>query len=376
MVGRSFRASSPNGRFTDGANRINNQPFYRIEAVGKNLFGFWGKPESPTVVHVHFGMSGRWSITMTPDELPEIKPTTRLVLKADGIEAHLSAMTCNVGGLELYDDKRAKLGADPLRDDADADALWAKVRKNKRSIGALIMDQAFFCGPGNIYRAEILLKAGVHPEIPGRCLTETQFQAVWLHTLELLRRGYEAGSIVTVEPHDQIRDPSLRRYIYNRSRCGKCNGPVKSWPINKRTCYACNNCQPRASETSQIPGEADAKVFNSHCAKTDVLTRLLEGPELLTIPELKLQLSERGMPTDGAKPELVIRLAASMQPRSAEQAAADKAQAGESCAVEHVAELSSAQTRKARGQASPSTKRHQRKASKSDRGVKRTKLEL
>ena len=86
-----------------------------------------------------------------------------------------------------------------------------------------------------IYRAEILLKAGVHPNTRANTLTRAQFDAVrwpahpaespcdaltcqvWFHTVSLLRRGYESGSILTVDPDDVRRDPSLRRYIYNRS---------------------------------------------------------------------------------------------------------------------------------------------------------------
>ena len=49
---------------------------------------------------------------------------------------------------------------------------------SRKGIGAIIMDQSFFAGPGNIWRAEILFKAGVHPDIPGRSLTSTQFDAV------------------------------------------------------------------------------------------------------------------------------------------------------------------------------------------------------
>ena len=96
----------------------------------------------------------------------------------------------------------------------------------------------------------------------------------------------------------------------------------------------------------------------------------------MTVAELKLQLRERGMDVNGNKSKLVTMLTEAMQPRSAEQAAADKAKAGESCAVEHVAELSTAQTQKARNQANPGTKRQERKTAKPDRGAKRTKLEL
>ena len=38
LVGKCFRATSPNGRFTAGAAAIDGRRFSRIEAVGKNLF--------------------------------------------------------------------------------------------------------------------------------------------------------------------------------------------------------------------------------------------------------------------------------------------------------------------------------------------------
>lgn len=79
-----------------------------------------------------------------------------------------------------------------------------------------------------------------------------------------------------------------------------------------------------------------------------VLVRLAQSPELLTIKELQEQLAIRGLPTKGKKSELTVRIAEAMAPRTAEEAAAEKAIAGEHCAVEHVAELSRTQTRKAR----------------------------
>ena len=63
LCGRSFKATSPNGRFSDGARLINGRSFSRIEAIGKNLFAFFAAAGQPdVVVHVHFGMSGRWSL--------------------------------------------------------------------------------------------------------------------------------------------------------------------------------------------------------------------------------------------------------------------------------------------------------------------------
>ena len=83
LVGKSFQATSPNGRFTDGAAAIDGQPFQRIEAVGKNLFAFFGPLAGPlAVVHVHFGMAGVWAVFDSNREaVPPTTKTTRLCLE-------------------------------------------------------------------------------------------------------------------------------------------------------------------------------------------------------------------------------------------------------------------------------------------------------
>ena len=371
LVGKKFKATSPNGRFADGAAAIDGQTFQRIEAVGKNLFAFFGSAKGTlAVVHIHFGMAGVWSVFDSKKEtVPPTTSTTRLCLEhaETGLVSHLSAMTVQLGDEDLYVKKRASLGQDPLREDADADLLFEKVRTSKKKIGELVMDQSFFCGPGNIYRAEILFKAGVHPNIPGVNVGRERFDRIWHHTVELLRRGYECGSILTVDPDEAraLGTPSLRRYIYNAATCGRCGARVQSWDMASRTCYACPSCQPAGS--TELPADArDVRVFVSHCAKEPLAARLAQGAEKLLVRELQAELTTRGLPATGKKSELVQRLKASLvEPGGAgpavrvaspgvgqvaaskklemkvdaAQAAAEKAGAGESRAVEHIAEL-------------------------------------
>ncbi|KAK3239579.1 hypothetical protein CYMTET_50504 [Cymbomonas tetramitiformis] len=385
LVGKSFQATSPNGRFTEGAKAIDGKPYIGIEAVGKNLFAFFGtKSGQPVVMHVHFGMSGVWAIfDEAKEEIPQTKDTTRLRLYNEefGIVTHLSAMTVQHGDENLYHDKRKLLGQDPLREDADVEQLWAKVSNSNKSIGALIMDQSVFCGPGNIYRAEILFKAGVHPEVKGKELSRTQFDAVWHHTVALLQRGFQTGSILTVDPEEAVilGKPTLRRYIYNQSRCPRCRGPIRSWSMESRTCYACPECQPLKHAVGVLAEDIGAppKLFNSHCAREDLATRLSQGPMKLTVAELKKELAERSLPTKGKKAQLAAQLQAAIsavsgsdspeyisqqkinRPElfpedtdskifSAQDAAAEKAAAGENRAVEHIAELAPSQAAAAR----------------------------
>ena len=129
-------ATSPNGRFTAGAAAINGAQFERLDAIGKNLFAFFRQRAglAEQCVHVHFGMSGRWAV-FDVKEAPEPTPTTRLRLEDGEFVAHLSAMTVVHGGPELFASKAKVLGSDPLRSDADPEALWARVCRSKKCVG-------------------------------------------------------------------------------------------------------------------------------------------------------------------------------------------------------------------------------------------------
>ena len=132
LIGKQFQAWSPNGRFKDGAKAINNKYFQRIEAVGKNLFAFFGADDKiwkdgdsndanddVVVVHVHFGMAGNWAVYNINEDneitIPAPTNTNRLRLEcpSEGIIADLSAMTVQYGTINnLYVPKRCTLGED------------------------------------------------------------------------------------------------------------------------------------------------------------------------------------------------------------------------------------------------------------------------
>ena len=424
LVGKRFTASSPNGRFIDGARAIDGKYLSRMEAVGKNLFAFFNdncgtasssNDEDVVVVHVHFGMSGAWAVfitTSSPSESfgsggeivgevePEVKPTTRLRLEeiitssqgtSHKICTHLSAMTVALGNYTLYTSKKSTLGEDPLRSDANPDRLYNKIAKSKKSIGQLIMDQSYFAGPGNIYRAEILFLAGVYPTTLGVNLDKVTFDKIWNVTVQLLRRGYDTGSILTVDAKidPEVAAKGERRYIYNQSRCARCGGKVSSWDMSGRTCYACDGgCQPKqqlihSEEKSKVVAKVGSDdgvalkssvkkkahkqhvPFISHCAPVDIKQRLKDhGPEQLTTAEIRSIMeqmvddSNTSLPPKSEnksshvqalrtllmeKSTAAAATSASHLPPpivSAEDAAREKAISGENRSVEHVAELS------------------------------------
>jgi hypothetical protein len=305
---------------------------------------------------------------------PEPTPTTRLRLEhaPSSTVALLSAMTCELGDLAFMAAARAKLGPDPLREDADGEQLWAKMRSSKRPVGQILMDQSCVAGIGNIYRAEILFKAGVHPETPGAAVSRERFEAIWRHSVLLLQAGFASGSIITVDPSEGLPAPWLRRYVYNQSTCGRCRNAVATWDMQTRTVYCCETCQPLVGAMSPARAKAHGmaaptRLFQSHCAPDDAAEAL--PPAKMSVTQLREALTKHNLAATGAKPLLLARLLAAGAPEaaphkleaaavvplavllavpqpgtahlggfaSAAAAAAEKLAAGESGAVEHVA---------------------------------------
>jgi len=354
LLGKVFKAVSPNGKFKEGASLINKRTLSRIEAIGKNLFYFWddanrkAKSDSPTVVHIHFGMSGQFKTASLGTLAPTPNTRLELVNEEDNLVAHLSAMTCKHGGLDFYESKRKSLGQDPLREDADKELVWEAFKKSRKSVGMLLMDQNVIAGVGNIYRAEILFKAGVHPETLGSSIDYDSFNTIWDISKDLLHRGFQTGSILTVDPEEGLPPPWTRRYIYNHAKCGRCGSKVRTWDMGGRTCYACPTCQvlnkgdeiPQ-KRTSELGKAKDHVPFLSHCAPeapASALQAALEKIEAgekrnvehialveedtielgnlskMTVKALKARLAELNLPTSGRKDDLLKRLAATYAP--------------------------------------------------------------
>lgn len=361
LLNKRFKAISPNGRFQVGAQAIDSKTLYRIEAHGKNLFYFFtDDKESPgssiDVVRVHFGMSGAFRINSLPG--PDPRPTTRLSLihQESNTIAQLSAMICEHGDIELYNSTKAKLGPDPLREDALFKDVFERMKKCKKSIGLFLMDQKCVAGVGNIFRSEILFKAGLHPETPAHVLCPCKAAEVWRQCVELMQIGFQSGSINTVDPEEQkiLGKQWQRRYVYNQNSCGRCGSKIVSWQMASRTVYACLQCQWNTMKGCGCDVKfqgVDVKVeevrlFPSKCA-SDPIEMAIGVPEKLTVKQLRQWLAEKAVESKNMKKAKLVALVKEIAVKtgtahiddviSARDAAMEKKIAGESAAVEHVA---------------------------------------
>ena len=254
-------ASSPQGRFASGSALVDGSVWLGAEAHGKHLLVHLDLPRelAGTRLHVHLGLFGRFSVTRhrrkhrpTPDDLP-VRGQVRLRLVNDTHVGDLRGPTaCTLVDTDEVAALLARLGPDPLRDDADPEAGWRKISRSRRSVGALLMDQSVIAGVGNVYRAEVLFRARLDPFTPGRDVPREVYDELWSDLVRLMAVGVEVGSIVT-------REEDLERTLWWQGRgrfrvghevyrragqaCRRCGERILGADLDARRVTWCPGCQ-------------------------------------------------------------------------------------------------------------------------------------
>ncbi|MDL9979571.1 Fpg/Nei family DNA glycosylase [Microbacterium sp. ASV49] len=316
FVGRRVSASSPQGRFAEGAAVLNGHEAASVRAVGKQMFLEF---EGDVWLRVHLGMYGAWDfageILVDPtiasangrmgqtnqrgtvledtaragipimdaagensltsigaprrarvhvrmseqtkglaDEGDEWPPPVvgqvRLRLMTDITCADLRGPTaCELQTPDEVAQTIGKLGPDPLVDDpAEGEERFTRaVLRKPTPIGLLLMDQNVVSGIGNVYRAELLFRAGLDPHTPGRDVPEETVRAIWRDWSRLLRIGVETGQMMTM---DDLSDDDWRKamasrddrhWVYHRAGlpCRVCGTAILLEEMGARKLYWC-----------------------------------------------------------------------------------------------------------------------------------------
>lgn len=276
FAGKPVRVDGPQGRFTDG-DLLDGRKLLRVMALGKHLGYDFGKDR---ILHVHLGLQGDFTEGSGP--LPGVRGALRLRMwnaakvklpavpgvskrhgwySSDDGTGHLEPeqiawvelrgpMDCTVYTQEQWELLAERLGPDPLNGD-DPERGFARVRKSKKSIGQLLMEQDVFAGIGNIYRAELLFRARQSPFSAGRDVAESVLKTMWKDAGPLMRAGMVDRRIVTTLAKDRPSKKSglpLKEevhYVYRRhgKPCFVCGTTIERRDVAGRTLYWCPECQ-------------------------------------------------------------------------------------------------------------------------------------
>jgi endonuclease-8 len=251
FAGRRVAVSSPQGRFEAGAALLTGHTLADTEAVGKHLLHHF---DTGRTLHIHLGLYGRFTDGTPP--VPAPIGQLRMRMSDDRHWLDLRGPTaCEVLDPGEVAVLRARLGADPLRDDADPATAYGKLSGSTRPVFALLMDQSIVAGCGLIYANEVLFRAGLSPTLPGRGVTRKCWDEIWTDLRALMKEGVARGRIDTVHtahtPEAMQRAPRVDRhggevYVYRRPGlpCYVCGTSIERGPLAGRNLYWCPTCQP------------------------------------------------------------------------------------------------------------------------------------
>lgn len=243
-AGQRLRVSSPQGRFKAGAKKLNGNLLERVEAYGKHLFYSW---ECEQILHIHLGLYGKFHNHRLPPPEPRGAVRLRIVGEAHGFDLN-GPTVCELISPEKQEAITSRLGADPLRKDADVEWAWKRISRSRAAIGKLLLDQSVIAGVGNVYRAEAMFVNRLNPERPGNSLSRDEFDSLWQSVVEMLRLGVKYDRIITADPADVGKprgrmNRSERLLCYKKELCPRCEAAIETWDLGARKIYACPSCQ-------------------------------------------------------------------------------------------------------------------------------------
>ena len=192
---------------------------------------------------VHLGMTGKLLVSGTAG-------------------AHTHGVFTFDDGMLLYHDPRqfgriewspkdparvVALGPEPLEITLED---FVKRLARKARVKALLLNQRFLAGVGNIYADESLFAAGIHPLASASRLSRTRAERLYAAIRTTLARAIElGGSSIS----DYVNADGERGWFQGEHRvygregqpCAKCGGAVRKILVAQRGTHFCPRCQKR-----------------------------------------------------------------------------------------------------------------------------------
>jgi formamidopyrimidine-DNA glycosylase len=215
-----------------------------VRRRGKNIFI---DLDNRCAVHVHLRMTGRLYVS----EDVRLRPANaRAWFELDG------------GGRLIFDDARClgkihllanggaeriteRLGPEPLGPAFTPDYLAQTASHAVQPVKLFLLDQRRVAGLGNIYAAEALYRAGIHPARIASSLRRTRIERLHAAIVRVLTDAVQSACIAFCSPGRFEEAESFPLAVYDREGvpCGACRRIIRRVQQGGRSTYFCPGCQ-------------------------------------------------------------------------------------------------------------------------------------
>jgi formamidopyrimidine-DNA glycosylase len=264
VLGKTFVsvwAEKDNGKIK----KVEKRKIEKVERHGKGIYIFL---DNKTILFIHLRMTGHlllgnWERKKDKRRGKEEWKSNEKILqdKKNGFLRYIFFLN-NGNQLALSDPRKfaevslltkeeaenykRKLGPEPFL--LKKEEFWEIIKKSKKQIKPLLMDQQIIAGIGNIYAADILFKARINPQKKANLLKRAEGERIYNAMQELLQKGIKLKGdstsdyrLITGEKGGYQKE----HLVYNRKGmpCFVCKKEVKRIIVGGRGTYYCPICQ-------------------------------------------------------------------------------------------------------------------------------------
>jgi len=231
--------------------RLGNSTFTEIRRRGKYILVEF---DNSHTLLVHLRMSGRFMLLDEEDENPkfahavfQLTDGQRLVFDD---QRHFGLMKIVRTADIATSPEIAKLAPEQFSEEFTVDQFHRSLKASRRTLKEFLIDQTKVTGLGNIYAAEVMFAAGVHPSVKANRISrpraERLFSAIEL-TLKQALRMSKRGKLDPRNINGNYAPENGRWLVYGREGepCENCLNAIKRITHGGRSTYFCPACQRR-----------------------------------------------------------------------------------------------------------------------------------
>jgi formamidopyrimidine-DNA glycosylase len=246
------------GRQIEAVERYGKFMLLRLSPVTGVRIATVNGDAAPAALLVHLGMTGH--IAPNPAAQSCEEHTHACFLLDDNRElrytdARRFGRLAYLSAGPLAEELRA-FGADPL--EVGVEEFVKQTRSRRARIKALLLDQSFLRGVGNIYADESLWRAKIHPARLGASLKKEQAAALHRVLREILEkaivlRGSSISDFLGADGQPGEYQRHHRAYGREGQGCYRCGALIRRAIVAGRSSYFCPKCQPAPRGCAALP---------------------------------------------------------------------------------------------------------------------------
>ena len=205
---------------------------------------------------VHLRMSGRFMLMSIEADDPKF---THAVFYLENKKKLIFQDQRHFGFMKIVESNKLaetkelrKLAPEPFSEEFSPNYLKRVLKSSTRSLKELLLDQTKVCGLGNIYAAEAMFLARLHPQLPANQVSAIKANRLRQFIIDVMQESIEYSSTLDVDPENFEGnyygggyEDQWRVYDREDKPCPNCKAKIKRVKQSGRSSYYCPYCQQK-----------------------------------------------------------------------------------------------------------------------------------